>query len=782
MSQQSIQEKLEDYTNEVCKKLRSGEVVSMTKTRYMELYNWTFEFQTNQAHKLKETFEIWLLKYLETQMIPQLINSQDFVESFIFEIDLFKCLLRYFSTLIHNYDCLLGSPQLYIVEIGLLNFDAKVMTLETIKQKYKNSFIDLLNQIRLTNNPNQKQQLQSFIEILDLNAMAQRNRLEILSVDQQVIVAVRQKTPKMQSLPSPKTTFDTLLYNTLLEGTRKIYQELSLNWISTGSSTEYVKLATQQVIIEESLNNQFYKKFYTPIEIIKTFVNEILEQRVDKILQNPQDGMQQQFVQLRNSFDLSPISKLYQLYKNATNYIDKLLQEFQQFIRNQITQIMSESEEKPQQQQMPQQQTKQTQQQQGAKTMQMHLAQIDNLQKLYEYCLRLVQISFEDSHRFRNHMELTFKEKLNQADRFMDKLSMYIHISLKDKLKETNNDEDRQKFEKFNINILAFILLINSKGKLFQKITDNLKSRIFRGEIKNLGYEEEFLKSLRREHPEHLPSDLLTVWKDFKYYRNLDNEVQILMSDSKILQGTNVQFTIFTRTNSLKEFNTLNNRDKINPPKMIQQAINKMELLYSKKQQTEKKSLVWNYRIGQSTINYKFGPAPQQVGKIFVSNLQLFIILNLKQNGGRSKGELLNDIGISYEEELSQQLENLLDFRLLVETDGKYNLQTEQAKLKMQLVPNRPISLVPKKVGENTEDQLMLKKERDVKIQSSIVKLMKSNKEMYYPQIYAGVQKGLLGYYDFSAQDILAQIDELINSNYIKRDEKINNKFQYTPV
>lgn len=40
-------------------------------------------------------------------------------------------------------------------------------------------------------------------------------------------------------------------------------------------------------------------------------------------------------------------------------------------------------------------------------------------------------------------MELTFKEKVNSAEKFLDKLSMYIHVSLKDKLKETSNEEDR---------------------------------------------------------------------------------------------------------------------------------------------------------------------------------------------------------------------------------------------------------------------------------------------------------------------------------------------------
>ncbi|CAK58623.1 unnamed protein product (macronuclear) [Paramecium tetraurelia] len=782
MSNTKDKELFESYTNEVCQLMRSDKNVQMSKARYLPLYNWTYQFKNDQVMGLKQIFEDWLLKYLNTQLIPELLNSQDFISTFIFEQALFKSLLRYLSILFFNYDAERGSPQLYIVELGLLNFDKLVLSNDTLKQRYKESFINRLNQIRLSNNQNQKQQLLTFLEIFDLNTLAQNQRLEITSIDQQVIIQVRQKTPKMVNLPSPQNVCDNFLFDVIQEATKKFYSELSQTWIARGSSTEYVKQAANQILIEESLREQLYQKFSRSNDIMKVFICEMLEQNVDQIIQNPQDGLYQQFLQLRNSSDLSPILKLYQLYKNTPNYIENQLKEFQKFVQNQVTQMLTESEEPGQPGQQQQLQQKQAQQQQANRSLQIHIAQIDNLQKTYEYCLRLVQNCFEGSHRFRNNMELAFKEKLNQADRFMDKLSIYIHVSLKDKLKETNNEEDRQKFEKFNKNILAFIQFINSKGKLFQKITDNLKNRIFRGEIKNFGYEEEFLKSLRREHPEHLPSDLLTVWKDYKYYRNLDNEIQTLLSNKKLLQNAQAQFTIFTRTNSLKEFNTQNKKDNFIPPKMIKDAISQMELFYQTKQQTEKKQLVWNFRIGQTLINYKFGPSVQQVGKIIVSNLQLFVILYLKQFGSRTKSELLNDTGINYDEELTQQMENLLDLRIIVENEGKFYLQTDQTKLKVQLVPNRPITLVPKKVGENTEDQIMLKKERDLKIQSSIVRLMKTNKEMYYHQICAGVQKGLLGYYDFFSQDILAQIDELINSNYIKRDERINNKFLYTPV
>lgn len=54
--------------------------------------------------------------------------------------------------------------------------------------------------------------------------------------------------------------------------------------------------------------------------------------------------------------------------------------------------------------------------------------------------MNLVMNCFENSHKFRNHMELSFKEKINQVDRIVDKLAMHIHINLSQKLKETNNE------------------------------------------------------------------------------------------------------------------------------------------------------------------------------------------------------------------------------------------------------------------------------------------------------------------------------------------------------
>lgn len=45
----------------------------------------------------------------------------------------------------------------------------------------------------------------------------------------------------MATLQSPESTFDSLLFDTVLEGTKKFYAELSLTWISRGSSTEYIK-------------------------------------------------------------------------------------------------------------------------------------------------------------------------------------------------------------------------------------------------------------------------------------------------------------------------------------------------------------------------------------------------------------------------------------------------------------------------------------------------------------------------------------------------------------
>lgn len=52
---------------------------------------------------------------------------------------------------------------------------------------------------------------------------------------------MKQKTAKMASLQSPESSYDSLLFDAVIEATKKFYSELSHTWISAGSSTEYVK-------------------------------------------------------------------------------------------------------------------------------------------------------------------------------------------------------------------------------------------------------------------------------------------------------------------------------------------------------------------------------------------------------------------------------------------------------------------------------------------------------------------------------------------------------------
>lgn len=69
---------------------------------------------------------------------------------------------------------------------------------------------------------------------------------------------------------------------------------------------------------------------------------------------------------------------------------------------------------------------------------------------------------------------------------------------------------------------MKLLEFINNKQNLFITYRNNLKDRIFKGEIKNQGYEEEFLKELKKRHPEHLPTDVQTTWSDYKAARDLD--------------------------------------------------------------------------------------------------------------------------------------------------------------------------------------------------------------------------------------------------------------------
>ena len=78
-------------------------------------------------------------------------------------------------------------------------------------------------------------------------------------------------------MQSPISNYDTFLFPFVLDTTRKFYQDLSISWIKHGTSQEYVKKATNQLLIEKNLEENFYNIFSKKHLIYTAFVNEMLE-------------------------------------------------------------------------------------------------------------------------------------------------------------------------------------------------------------------------------------------------------------------------------------------------------------------------------------------------------------------------------------------------------------------------------------------------------------------------------------------------------------------------
>lgn len=72
--------------------------------------------------------------------------------------------------------------------------------------------------------------------------------------------------------------------------------------------------------------------------------------------------------------------------------------------------------------------------------------------------------------------------------------------------------------------------------------------------------------------------------------------------------------------------------------------------------------------------------------------------------------------------------------------------------------------------------------DRDIKIQSAIVKNMKARKMMSYKEILAEIDSQFHGYMRYTKNDVLRIIDSLIEGEYIVRDQYDQAKFIYTPA
>jgi len=85
-------------------------------------------------------------------------------------------------------------------------------------------------------------------------------------------------------------------------------------------------------------------------------------------------------------------------------------------------------------------------------------------------------------------------------------------------------------------------------------------------------------------------------------------------------------------------------------------------------------------------------------------------------------------------------------------------------------------------IRNEEEDRILISKQRDMQLDSSIVRFMKGKKEAVIGDLCSGVAKLLQNIFIPSIQDIKRRLEGLIEREYVKRDPKNMNKFYYCPL
>ncbi|KAM3142098.1 hypothetical protein pb186bvf_005752 [Paramecium bursaria] len=740
-------DEIKQVINDTVMILRSQLPIKLPQGIYMKCYNFLFECRDKVF--IKGFFVKWIEDYLRNLFLKSLLerNNEEFIDQFIIEIELLNTIILWISQLFNSFDQSTGANEEYISEIAYLKIDSEILQHKQIKEKFIIATINLSNELRL--HQGQREKLKKFLSVFDVFEVQSQHRflLYFNKETQQIEISKQNKVTKREGHPSPQNLYQKYMSDQVAEASKQFYRELAEKWKKESSPYEYVVKCLNQFQLENDLKSLYFQNYPAIVNGLKL---TLITEKANAIINNERGGI----IDLLDAKDQGPLSKMYDLYSQVQTDLEILCKSIQMYIKTQIDLIFIE-------QQVPPQQVQQVQKE-----------QVSKLYTLTDYIFHKVNKSFNNHHLYRKYVELGFLEKVNSLDKFINKFSLYIHSQMLQK--EINS----ALFDVFLQTTRKLLEMFNNKQHFFLYYRNFLKERIFRGEVKSIEFEDLLITDFKAQHYENFPPDIEQLWIDYKRSRDFDIEINQKLLNMELITAQSSQFTVFTRTRTLNEFKNIEYQVP-DPLRLIIEVYNE----HYAKQYRSKKSLQWELGVGQGEISYKSSKASL---RLIVSNIQLVIIYSLLQNGNISRDDIqqrtklrLNDI--------EHHLVPTIQLKLIIEEGGK--LKLNEAMEKPPNFKGLVLSILPKKSQDQIQEQERLReelemaiKDRDYKIQSLIVKQMKTKKEMLYSDIQAQVNNNLKGYFQYNPRDVIRQLDELIAGGYIKRHDRENNRFIYTPA
>ncbi|CAD8062807.1 unnamed protein product [Paramecium primaurelia] len=391
-----------------------------------------------------------------------------------------------------------------------------------------------------------------------------------------------------------------------------------------------------------------------------------------------------------------------------------------------------------------------------------------NILRLMEKTQDILQNQLEKEPEVKNLYSKSLMYLTNKHKKSPKFLAIYIDIIIR-REKGINDIET----DKMLTQIICLFQLLDQRDIFFQHYQKLLSKRLLNIYLQDLQLEKQILSKFKGETGTNIQTKLSTMIQDIE-------ESNRFAIDQQISKDIQFEFNaILMTSNCWPKFDIFENIIK---PLKIQNILENYEKLYEVK--FKNRIVKWYYNLGQAELIYKI-----QTEKYFlnVNTMQMIVFLQFNKADSFSIKNILDLTNIDkivLENSLipfickkiitreKSKIEDFSDENEVVKLNKDF---TKRAK-KIKLFPNH--NMLPKRAHDENEENQQLNQQRELVVDSQLIRLMKIKKTIDHHELLQKCQS-MISIFKPDQQFINNRIESLIERFYVARDKKNFNVYHY---
>eukprot|EP00736_Rhodelphis_marinus_P010004 Rmarinus@m.9311 len=528
-----------------------------------------------------------------------------------------------------------------------------------------------------------------------------------------------------------------------LEMSHSFYKTESDQYINDVSCSEYMKKAERR-LKEERERVEHYLDSRTEEKIREVVETRMIFDHIDTLLTMPNSGILFQLEHDR----YDDLRRMYEMFRRVKTGLQKMKQYFSDYIKDCGRKVVTDET-----------------------TNVDPVEYVGALVKLYTKFQEIIKQSFHQDKTFVNSLNTSFEVFINENSRSAEYLSLFLNQLLRQGSKTTSDDD----FEKAVENAISMFRYLQDKDVFELYYKHHLAKRLLSKKSVSEDAEEKVIKLLKEECGSHFTQKIDNMFNDIKISRDLSQDFKEYAS-KKEFNGVDLSVTVLTTGSWPSPVQC-----SIRVPEVVVTASNLYREFYESRFSGRK--LTWQLGMGTADIRGYFAKNRYEFS---CSTVGMCILLLFNQEATWTYEAMLEELGVPAVE-LKRNLQSLAcaKFRVLSkEPKGKdvcsgdvfsFNESFSSKLVRFKIMT---VTATKETEAEKIETRARIDDDRKPQIEAAIVRTMKARKLVEHSELVAEVMKQLQSFVP-NPTDIKKRIENLIERDYMERDEKDTRTYKY---